>query len=175
MRWEDTCNQTCSVARATSIFGDRWTLLVLRLLFLKVTKFSDIQQTLGITKHRLTDRLNRLIEEEIVYKHLYDETYKRYEYRLTEKGIDLYAVMIVIGQWGDKWLSDGDGVPVEYVHKNCGQNANPALTCSCCGEKLTASSLTLQMGSGLQKKLENEEINKFDEKLYANVFGWEKK
>lgn len=174
MRWEDTCNQTCSVARATSIFGDRWTLLVLRLLFLRVQKFSDIQQALGITKHRLTDRLHRLIEEGIVYKHLYDEKYNRYEYRLTEKGTDLYAVMIVIGQWGDKWLTDGDGPPVEYVHKGCGQSANPALTCSCCGEKLTADNLSLRLGSGLKSKLDKDQVNDTDKKLYANVFGLQK-
>lgn len=174
MRWEDSCNQTCSVARATSIFGDRWTLLVLRLLFLRVNKFSDIQQTLGITKHRLTDRLNRLVEEGIVFKHLYDEKYKRYEYRLTEKGTDLYAVMIVIGQWGDKWLSDGDGPPVEYVHKDCGHNAEPVLTCSCCSEKLTPTNLTVRLGCGLKNKLEKGEINELDKKLYANVFGLEK-
>ena len=171
MRWEDSCNQTCSVARATAIFGDRWTLLILRLLFLRVYKFSDIQQTLEITKHRLTDRLNRLIEEGVVFKHLYDEKYKRYDYRLTEKGMDLYAVMIVIGQWGDKWLTDGDGPPVEYVHKDCGQIANPQLTCSCCGEALTPTNLKLHIGSGLEKKISQQEINDTDKKLYANVFG----
>lgn len=174
MRWEDSSNQTCSVARATSIFGDRWTLLVLRLLFIRVNKFSDIQQTLGITKHRLTDRLTRLIEEGIVFKHLYDEKYKRYEYQLTEKGADLYAVMIVIGQWGDKWLSDGDGSPVEYVHKDCGNNANPALTCSCCGDKLTPTNLSVRMGPGLKSKLEKGQISELDKKLYAQVFGFDK-
>lgn len=172
MKWQDSSHQTCSVARATSIFGDKWTLLVLRLLFVRVYKFSDIQQTLGITKHRLTDRLNRLIEEGVVFKHLYDEKYKRYDYRLTEKGTDLYAVMIVIGQWGDKWLSDGDGPPVEYIHKDCGQNAKPTLTCSCCGEKLTPNNLSLGIGPALQKKIDENDISEHDKKLYANAFGF---
>lgn len=169
MRWDETGNQICSVAKATSIFGDRWTLLVLRQLFLGMRKFSDIQQSLGITKHRLADRFNRLVEENIVYKHLYDEKYKRYEYRLTEKGADLYAVLITIGQWGDKWASDCDGPPIEYVHKACGQPAKPALCCSCCGDKLTPQNLSVRMGPGIEKKLEREELSEMDMKLYEQV------
>ena len=175
MRWQDSMNRTCSVARATSIFGDKWTLLILRLLFVKVNRFSDIQQSLEITKHRLTDRLKRLVEEGIIYKQLYDEKYKRYEYLLTEKGTDLYAVIITIGQWGDRWLLDGEGSAVEYIHTGCGQKADPALTCSSCGEKLTPQNICVDMGPGLKKKLENGEISEFDRKLYAHVFDMENK
>lgn len=171
MKWDETSAQICSVARATSIFGDRWTLLILRQLFMRLTKFSDIQKALGITKHRLTDRLNRLIEEEIVFKHLYDESYKRYEYRLTEKGKDLYAVFIVIGQWGDKWMGDADGPPVEYVHKASGKQVDPILSCARSGEPLTPHNVKMQLGPGVKKKLERNEIDEQQMKLYASFLN----
>jgi DNA-binding HxlR family transcriptional regulator len=170
MRWDETCTQTCSIAKSTAIFGDRWTLLILRQIFMKSRKFSDIQQALAITKHRLTDRLNRLIEDKIIFKHLYDEAYKRYEYRLTSKGIDLYQIFITIGQWGDKWESDSDGPPIEFVHKDCGHVANPTLCCSCCGEKLTATNISVRIGPGLEKKLARNKLNEMDKKLYKQFF-----
>jgi DNA-binding HxlR family transcriptional regulator len=170
MRWDETSTQTCSIAKSTSIFGDRWTLLILRQILMRIGKFSDIQQALGITKHRLTDRLNRLIEDKVIYKHLYDKTYNRYEYRLTEKGTDLYQIFIAIGQWGDKWESDSDGPPIEYIHNDCGHVANPALCCTCCGEKLTASNISLGIGPGLEKKLERNELSDLDKKLYRQFF-----
>ncbi|MEO9943775.1 MAG: helix-turn-helix domain-containing protein [Paraglaciecola sp.] len=169
MRWEETSNQVCSVARATSIFGDRWTLIILRQLFLGMRKFSDIQQALGITKHRLADRLGRLTDENIVFKYLYDERYKRYEYRLTEKGVDLYAVILTIGQWGDKWASDNDGPPVEYVHTECKQVAKPKLVCGCCGDDLTPHNLKVRMGPGLKKKHARDELSDQDIKLYSII------
>jgi len=75
----------CSIARALAIFGDRWTLLVIRDAFRKIRRFSEFQTSLGITKHRLSDRLTRLVEEGILDKVLYDEKRSRYEYRLTQK------------------------------------------------------------------------------------------
>ena len=90
MRWEDVDSQICSMARALAIFGDRWTLLIIRDAFRRVKRFSHFQKSLGITKHRLADRLNRLVEAGIMIKVPYDESGKRFEYRLTEKGIDLY-------------------------------------------------------------------------------------
>lgn len=54
MRWEDTNTQICSIARACSIFGDRWTLLIIRQIFMGLRRFSEIQISLKISKHRLT-------------------------------------------------------------------------------------------------------------------------
>ena len=173
MKWDEISTQCCSVAKATSIFGDKWTLMILRQMFMGMRKFSEIQQSLEITKHRLTDRLNRLIEQGIIFKHLYDDKYNRFEYRLTEKGVDLYAVFITIGQWGDKWEADGDGPPVQYVHKECGQVADPVLSCSCCGGKLTPKNIAVQIGPGVTNKLEREEITENELKLYSGVMAKE--
>ncbi|MBA6288932.1 helix-turn-helix domain-containing protein [Colwellia sp. MB3u-4] len=170
MRWDQVNTQTCSIARSLSIFGDSWTLLVIRQVFMRIRRFSDIQQSLGITKHRLSDRLNRLVEEEIIYKHLYDEKYNRFEYKLTERGLELYPILISITMWGDKWTADADGPPVEYVHKNCGENAKPKLSCSHCDEQINANNTTMRLGPGIEKKLMRGEVKETDINLYSRAF-----
>ena len=153
MRWEDVDSQICSMARGLAIFGDRWTLLIIRDCFRRVRRFSDFQKSLGITKHRLSDRLARLVEEEILIKRPYDASGKRFEYRLTEKGLDLYPVLMSVVQWGDKWVADEDGAPVVYTHKTCGNYTKPRYTCDCCGEEIFARDLEPEAGPGVTQKI----------------------
>jgi len=166
MRWEEVNTQTCSIARAISVFGDRWTMLILREIFLRVRRFSELQRSLGISKHRLSDRLNRLVESGVLYKDLYDSSHNRYEYKLTEKGIDLYPVIISIAQWGDKWEADDDGTPVHYFHKPCGHTVKPVFACSKCGEKIHARNTSGVAGPGLTRKIERGEDTGVDVSLY---------
>lgn len=171
MKWEQVGEQTCSIARSLAIVGDTWTLLIIRQIFMKVRRFSAIQQSLGITKHRLTDRLNRLVDEDILYKERYGENHERYEYKLTERGLDLYPVLLSLTKWGDTWLSDADGAPVEYFHKRCGHNAKPVLTCSHCHEELKANETELTIGPALKAKLERGEVSEQEKQLYASVLA----
>ncbi len=160
MRWEEVNNQTCSIARSITFFGDRWTLLILREIFLKVRRFSDLQKSLEISRHRLSDRLSRLVEVDILYKEIYDEKRNRFEYKLTEKGLDLYPIILSIVKWGDKWETDKDGAPMEYIHKDCGKSISPVLSCSECGEELHARNTMAQIGPGITKKIaRGEDIN----------------
>jgi DNA-binding HxlR family transcriptional regulator len=98
--------QNCSVARALEIVGERWTLLIIRDAFLGVRRFEQFQESLGIARNVLTDRLNRLVEEGILERVRYSERPERYEYRLTPKGRDLQIVTAGLRQWGDKYLSE---------------------------------------------------------------------
>ena len=157
MRWEDIDSQVCSIARALAIFGDRWTLLIIRDAFRKVRRFSDFQQSLGITRHRLSDRLNRLVEAGILEKRLYDEKRERYEYRLTEKGLDLYPVLMSVVNWGDKWVCDGDGSPVIFKHKTCGHQTRPKMVCDVCDQEIDARDIEPGVGPGVVKKIERGE------------------
>ena len=175
MRWEEVSTQACSIGKASSVFGDLWTLLIVRQIFFGLKRFSEIQKSLGITKHRLTDRLSRLIEEGLIYKHLYDENYNRFEYLLTEKGLDLYPVLIALGQWGDKWMKDCDGVPIEYVHTNCGKVTKPTLSCSCCGEPMKLGEFSLKVGPGLCEKHNRGELEGADKMIYEKINGSEAK
>lgn len=158
MRWEDIDTQVCSVARALAIFGDRWTLLIIRDAFRRVRRFSAFQESLGITKHRLSDRLNRLVDEGVLRKELYDDNRARYEYRLTQKGLDLFPILMSVAQWGDKWVCDSDGTPLTFTHNDCGQITHPKFICDCCGGDLHAKNLTPETGPGIQKKVDRGEL-----------------
>jgi DNA-binding HxlR family transcriptional regulator len=98
--------QNCSIARALEIVGERWTLLIVRDAFLGVRRFEQFQESLGIARNILTDRLSRLVEEGILERVRYTERPERFEYRLTPKGRDLQIALAGLRQWGDKYLSD---------------------------------------------------------------------
>src|SRR5262245_26564807 len=134
MRWRDIGDLPCSVARALSIVGDRWTLLVLRDAFLGIRRFEDFQADLGTSRHRLADRLRKLTRAGILERVRYQERPARFEYRLTEKGRDLYPVVVSLTRWGDRWMVDDEGPPLELVHRGCGQRIMPHLACPACGE-----------------------------------------
>jgi DNA-binding HxlR family transcriptional regulator len=97
--------ESCSVAQVLEIIGERWTWLIIRDAFLGVTRFVDFEESLGIARNVLTDRLNRLVEEGIFDRVLYQERPARYEYRLTPKGSDLFTALNALRQWGDQYLS----------------------------------------------------------------------
>jgi DNA-binding HxlR family transcriptional regulator len=98
--------QNCSIARALEVVGERWTLLIVRDVFLGLRRFEEFQQNLGIARNVLTDRLNRLVEEGILERVPYSERPDRYEYRLTRKGRDLHLALTGLRQWGDKYRSE---------------------------------------------------------------------
>jgi DNA-binding HxlR family transcriptional regulator len=102
----DYDGQNCSIARALEIVGERWTLLIVRDVFLGLRRFDELQENLGIARNVLTDRLNRLVEEGILERTPYSERPLRYEYRLTEKGLELRVALTALRQWGDKYLSE---------------------------------------------------------------------
>lgn len=156
MRWKEVDTQVCSIARALAIFGDRWTLLIIRDAFRRVRRFSEFQSSLGITRHRLSDRLNRLVEAEIFVKVLYDEKRERYEYRLTQKGLDLYPVLMSVVQWGDRWAVDEDGSPVTFIHKTCGHSTQPRYVCDVCDDEIIAKEIEPQLGPGITNKQQRQ-------------------
>lgn len=132
MKWNEIGEQPCSVARALSVFGDRWTMLILRNAFMGVRRFDDFQRSLGLTRHVLSERLKRLVEHGILAKVPYVAHQERFEYQLTEKGVELYPVMLSMVQWADKWMDMGLGKPVEFIHKSCAKPLNTKMVCVEC-------------------------------------------
>ena len=94
MKWQDIGDIPCSIARSLAVLGDRWTLMVLRNCFLGIKRFDDFQTNLGVTRHVLAERLQRLVEAEVLCKVAYQQKPERFEYRLTEKGRDLYPCLL---------------------------------------------------------------------------------
>lgn len=99
MKWEDTERQVCSVARALSVLGERWTLLIIRDAFRGTRRFDDFQASLDITRHRLSERLKKLVSAGVLTRVPYQERPVRYEYRLTRKGLALYPILMTLSQW----------------------------------------------------------------------------
>jgi DNA-binding HxlR family transcriptional regulator len=98
--------QNCSIARTLEIVGERWTLLIIRDASLGLSRFEQFQESLGIARNVLTDRLYRLVEEGILERVRYSERPERYEYRLTPKGRDLEIALAGLRQWGDRYVSE---------------------------------------------------------------------
>jgi DNA-binding HxlR family transcriptional regulator len=142
----------CSVARTVDILGDWWTPLVLRDAFAGLRRFDEFQQSLGIGRNVLTQRLNRLVEVGIMEKVPYSEHPPRYEYRLTEQGTSFFPVLAAIIAWGDAWLDRGTGPPVAMRHTTCGQLTTPTVVCSECGEPLVASEVRNELGPGYPER-----------------------
>jgi DNA-binding HxlR family transcriptional regulator len=150
VRWRDIGGVPCSIARTLSVVGDRWTLLVLRDAFLRVRRFEHFQTNLGITRHRLADRLRKLVAHGILERVRYQERPPRWEYRLTPKGLDLYPVIAALVGWGDRWMAGKDGPPVELTHRGCGHRMTPVLACPDCRQPLTARDVVAQPGPALR-------------------------
>jgi DNA-binding HxlR family transcriptional regulator len=98
--------QNCSIARALEVVGERWTLLIVRDAFLGLCRFDQFQESLGIARNVLTDRLYRLVEEGVLERVRYSERPERFEYTLTPKGRELGIALTALRQWGDKYVSE---------------------------------------------------------------------
>ncbi|MFT4086707.1 MAG: helix-turn-helix domain-containing protein [Gordonia sp. (in: high G+C Gram-positive bacteria)] len=126
---------------------DRWTLLILKYAFAGVRRFNGFQSALGISRSRLNDRLERLVEHGILVKQKAADG-PHDEYRLTAKGKDVYPILMAIKDWGDEHMAP-DGPPVVYPHRNCSGEAHATLTCDACGETLTAHDVAPELGPGM--------------------------
>lgn len=124
-------SDNCSVARTLAVVGERWTLLILREAFYGVRRFDEMQQRLGVARNVLAARLQTLVEHELLVRHPYKEAGRRerFEYRLTDRGRDLYPALVSLMQWGDRYLADDAGPAVVIEHKDCGAAVHTELTC----------------------------------------------
>ena len=148
MRWNELSEENCSMARTVSVIGDRWTLLILRDCFLRVRRFEDFQERLGITRPILAGRLKKLVDEFVLTKVPYQQRPTRYEYRLTPKGLDLYPIVMSIVHWGDVHMAGKKGRPLLHTHDLCGKDFDPVMVCSECGEPLVAKQIHVHGGPG---------------------------
>jgi DNA-binding HxlR family transcriptional regulator len=139
----------CAVAAALDFVGDRWSLLVLREAFFRVRRFEEMRANTGAAKNILADRLAKLVDAGILRRERYSERPPRDEYRLTEKGLDLWPVIIALSQWGAKWGDFELGPAVSLQHKPCGAVIEPTLCCPECGEPVDARSIRAVPGPAM--------------------------
>jgi DNA-binding HxlR family transcriptional regulator len=151
MKWDALEEEPCSLARTVAVIGDRWSLLILRECFLRKRRFEAFQSSLGITRHLLAERLKKLVRFGVLRRIPYQESPKRYEYILTQKGLDLYPVIMSIVNWGNIHMVDARGRPMLHQHKNCGKMFDPVMVCSECGEPVIAKAVHVHPGPGARK------------------------
>lgn len=127
----DYDTQNCTIEATLQVVGEKWTFLVLREAFNGVRRFEDMQRRTRMPRQILSDRLGRLVGEGLLRKAPYREPGQRSrsEYRLTERGIDLFPVLVALLEWGNKHAASGDGPLVELRHRDCGAPVRQQLAC----------------------------------------------
>ena len=137
----------CSVAQCLEVVGEWWSMLIIRDAFLGVRRFDDFQARLGISRNILNVRLTTLVEAGVLERVPYQQRPVRCEYRLTDKGRDLWPVLATMREWGDKWAAP-HGAPLEVVHDACGEVMHLTHSCSACGQPADRRSIHVRRGPG---------------------------
>ena len=146
-------NQACSIARTLEIVGERWSLLILRDMWVRgPRRFDQLQRNLTVARNILTDRLDTLIEGGVVERHLYQTKPDRYEYYLSETGKELVPALLALITWGDRHLAGKAGPPMILQHRGHDHLADPVTVCRVCGEEITINELEPVRGPGAPKR-----------------------
>jgi DNA-binding HxlR family transcriptional regulator len=138
----------CSIARTLDVAGEPWSPLIVRNIYVGINRFDQLQQSLGISRKVLAERLRWLTEAGVLERRQYSDKPARHEYALTEMGLDLVEVLMVMVRWGDKWLAGQAGPPVLYRHHACGQISHVELHCCECGEPMGPTDIDVLPGPG---------------------------
>ena len=149
----DYDSANCAIGATVGLIGERPTFLVLREAFNGVRRFADIQRRTGMPRQVLSDRLARLVEEGLLRKVPYQESGQRvrYEYRLTEKGLDLYPVLVALMEWVDRHAVGAVGPQVLLQHRDCGEPVQLQLACRAGHVLASAREVTPVPGPGARK------------------------
>lgn len=148
MAWTEVGDSVCPIARALAVVGDRWTVLIVRELFLGARRFEEFQVQTGMSSHLLSTRLKRLECDGIVQRRPYSQRPLRHEYRLTEKGLDLYPLLLSLKAWGEKWggLEPQAAPAMVITHRQCGHTVSLQLICPECHEPFGPRDADATMG-----------------------------
>jgi len=142
-------NQTCSIARTLEIIGERWTLLIMRDALAGLRRFEEFQDSLGIARNVLTDRLGRLVASGLLERVRYSERPPRYEYRPTPKGQELGIALLALMHWGDRHAAEPQGPPRLVEHRGCGGEVAVQPVCTRCAQPVGAQALHVRPGPAL--------------------------
>lgn len=141
----------CTLGRAMAILGERWTVVVLREVFLGIRRFDDIRTHTGIPRQVLSNRLARLVDEGLLRKVPYQPAGSRvrHEYRLTEMGVALQPVLLAVLRWGDRYLAGPEGPPFDFFHEGCGEQVRTEVRCAA-GHEVTTREVGTRPGPGVR-------------------------
>lgn len=121
-----------SVAEVVNVLGDTWSILIIRDACMGISRFDDFQRHLGVARNVLSNRIKKLMAAGILVRVEYSEKPLRFEYKLTEKGSELWVLIAVLRQWGDRWIAPEGKAPFTVSHKNCGGTLDAKVECNAC-------------------------------------------
>lgn len=133
-------DRNCSLARALEVVGERWTLMIVRDAFFGVRRFGDFATQLGIPRAVLTNRLKLLVREGVL-------THDDGDYRLTDKGVELWPVVRSLMAWGDAFYSP-DGVKRALRHDDDSGLLDHDGRCQECGHVVPVPDTRIEPGPG---------------------------
>ncbi len=138
----------CSIRRALEVAGTRSALLILREAFYGTTRFADFAARAQVSEPVAAARLHELVGQGLLEREPYREPGQRARlaYRLTERGAELFPVLVALMQWGDRWLAPA-GPPVELRHHGCDEPVRAELRCAA-GHRPSVEDLDLAVGPG---------------------------
>jgi len=148
MRNEVFKSQLCSVARALELIGEWWTLLIVREAFFGTKRFSDFERMLGVAKNVLSDRLSKLVESGVMERSPVAGRGNPQDYTLTEKGVDLFTVVIALMQWGDRWINGPDQAPIRVLDRETGEEISPVQVRTAGGKVISLADAVVVPGPG---------------------------
>jgi DNA-binding HxlR family transcriptional regulator len=134
----------CAVANTVEMVNDAWTVLILRDAFLGVRRFDEFVTDLGIARNVLTDRLERLVANGMLYTRQYQDRPPRHEYRLTEQGKDLFDLLMALWSYGERWKPPSDPGRQKVIHVTCGHEAQAVAHCGNCGQRLSRRDVRIE-------------------------------
>ncbi|REL26350.1 transcriptional regulator [Thalassotalea euphylliae] len=125
-----------TISSDLDVIGDRWTLLILRDLFLGRTRFESLRTHTGASKATLSRRLDTLIQIDVIKRQQLKPTSKHYDYLLTGKGLKLFGASILAWRWETQWLASASesSLPITLLHTPCGHPFIPETVCTHCGQ-----------------------------------------
>jgi DNA-binding HxlR family transcriptional regulator len=144
----DTSGWPCTIARSVDVLGDHWSLLLIREACLGTRRFDDFQGALGIGRNVLSQRLSRLTDQGILTRVEYQASPRRFEYRLTDKGRDVYPILAAMAAWGDRWLTGPEGSPLVLHHTTCENDMHAVVVCSECQQPINVRQVRALAGPG---------------------------
>jgi DNA-binding HxlR family transcriptional regulator len=144
----------CTIARTLGVLGEKWTFIVLRDVFLGIRRFEDFIEHTPIPRQVLTNRLATLVNQGLLRREEYREpgARARQEYRLTDKGIDAYPILIALREWGDRYLAGPAGPPLLTVHRDCGATVDVRLRCAAGHELRSPREVVPRPGPSAQRR-----------------------
>ena len=148
MRWSELKREPCSVARTVSVIGDRWTLLILRDCFLRVRRFEEFQAAARHHAARAGGSVAQAGAGGRAAQSRLPVAPAQYEYRLTDKGLDLHPLLLAVVHWGDVHMAGKRGRPMLHEHLTCGHTFDPVVTCSACAAPLEPRAVRVHPGPG---------------------------